>query len=75
MATVRSRRVSRTFHTSPMPPAPMRARISYGPSLSPTESGIGVIYQVYSFWKQLTAGLRQYGSRTRSLPVSRLYGQ
>jgi hypothetical protein len=40
MATMRSRRVSRAFQTSPMPPAPIGARISYGPSLSPAESGI-----------------------------------
>src|SRR6516225_5031098 len=46
-ATMRSKRVSRAFQTSPMPPAPRGATISYGPSLSPTESGIGVIYQVY----------------------------
>src|SRR5215469_15043848 len=46
-ATMRPKRVSRAFQTSPMPPAPRGATISYGPSLSPTESGIGVIYQVY----------------------------
>src|SRR5512146_2275743 len=43
IATMRSRRVSRAFHTSPMPPAPIGARISYGPSFSPTDSGIGLI--------------------------------
>jgi hypothetical protein len=42
----------------PMPPAPIRARISYGLSLSPTGSGIGAIYQVYSFLRRLTAALR-----------------
>jgi hypothetical protein len=35
LATMRPRRVSRAFHTSPMSPAPMGARISYGPSLAP----------------------------------------
>lgn len=41
-ATVRCSRVSRALYTSPIPPAPMRARISYGPSLSPAASGISV---------------------------------
>ena len=35
IATVRSSRVSRALYTSPIPPAPMSARISYGPSLAP----------------------------------------
>src|SRR6187455_2638893 len=35
MATSRLRRVSRAFHTSPMPPAPRAERISYGPSRVP----------------------------------------
>ena len=35
MATMRSSRVSRAFYTSPMPPAPIGARISYGPSGAP----------------------------------------
>src|SRR5580658_2393392 len=39
-ATVRSSLVSRARYTSPMPPAPMGARISYGPTLSPGRSGI-----------------------------------
>src|SRR6516164_8548816 len=47
MATSRPSLVSRARYTSPIPPAPIGATISYGPSLSPTESGIGVIYQVY----------------------------
>src|SRR5262249_29286857 len=34
-ATVRSSRVSRARYTSPIPPAPTDARISYGPSLVP----------------------------------------
>ena len=37
MATVRSRRVSRALYTSPMPPAPMAERISYGPRRAPGE--------------------------------------
>ena len=35
MATMRSSRVSRAFQTSPIPPSPSGARISYGPSLLP----------------------------------------
>src|SRR5712692_4821871 len=35
IATVRSSRVSRAFHTSPMPPAPRGETISYGPSRVP----------------------------------------
>src|SRR5947209_16571332 len=40
MATVRSSRVSRARYTSPMPPAPRGATISYGPSLPPEETCI-----------------------------------
>lgn len=36
----RSGFVSLARYTSPIPPAPISARISYGPSLSPGESGI-----------------------------------
>src|SRR5580658_3613178 len=32
--------LSRARYTSPMPPAPRGARISYGPSLSPEDRGI-----------------------------------
>src|SRR5438034_9365112 len=35
MATDRSSRVSRAFHTSPIPPAPRGARTSYGPRRVP----------------------------------------
>lgn len=35
--TGRSSRVSRALYTSPIPPAPAGARISYGPSLSPVD--------------------------------------
>lgn len=35
MVMIRSRRVSRAFHTSPMPLSPMGEMISYGPRLSP----------------------------------------
>src|SRR5258708_19184619 len=38
MATSRLRRGSRARYTSPIPPAPMGLRISYGPSFVPTES-------------------------------------
>src|SRR5260370_33434317 len=38
MATLRSRRVSRARYTSPIPPAPSGAPISYGPSFVPEES-------------------------------------
>src|SRR5271163_1324935 len=40
MATTRSRRVSRALHTSPMPPAPIGFRISYGPRRDPDARGI-----------------------------------
>src|SRR5580658_6144475 len=43
IATSRSSLVSRARYTSPIPPAPIGARISYGPSLAPTDSGICVI--------------------------------
>src|SRR6266568_4322462 len=35
IATMRSSRVSRAFHTSPIPPAPIRASTSYGPRREP----------------------------------------
>src|SRR5579864_1424350 len=38
MATLRSSRVSRARYTSPIPPAPSGAPISYGPSFVPEES-------------------------------------
>jgi hypothetical protein len=41
MATSRPSLVSRARYTSPMPPAPSGARISYGPSLVPAVSAIG----------------------------------
>ena len=40
IATVRSRRVSRALYTSPMPPAPSGARVSYGPKRTPSASGM-----------------------------------
>jgi hypothetical protein len=40
IATSRFSRESWARYTSPMPPAPMCAAISYGPSLSPAESGM-----------------------------------
>src|SRR3954468_20038198 len=40
IATVRSSRVSRARYTSPIPPAPSGATISYGPSFVPDVSGI-----------------------------------
>jgi hypothetical protein len=40
LATVRSSRVSRAFHTSPMPPSPMAETIWYGPSFAPAEIGM-----------------------------------
>src|ERR1051326_29078 len=39
-ATSRPNLVSRARYTSPIPPAPIRPRISYGPSFSPTDRGI-----------------------------------
>src|ERR1700732_1090732 len=46
IATSRFSRESWARYTSPIPPLPMGAMISYGPSLSPVLSGIGVD-QVY----------------------------
>src|SRR5690348_14619590 len=43
MAASRSSRVSLARYTSPIPPAPIGARITYGPILSPAESGISRI--------------------------------
>src|SRR5262249_45822669 len=40
MATMRSSRVSRPFHTSPIPPLPSGATISKGPSVPPAERAI-----------------------------------
>ena len=40
MATSRCRRVSRARYTSPIPPAPIGATISYGPSFVPAASAI-----------------------------------
>src|SRR5260370_40586274 len=40
MATVRSSRVSRARYTSPIPPAPSGAPISYGPSFVPGTRGL-----------------------------------
>src|SRR5450631_1745644 len=56
MATMRSSRVSLAFHTCPMPPAPMRERISYGPSFAPGFSSIGpwVIDSLY--YTEATSG-------------------
>ena len=41
MATSRLSRGSRARYTSPMPPAPMKATISYGPSVVPGDSRDG----------------------------------
>src|ERR1700720_4549659 len=47
MATERSKRVSRARYTSPMPPAPRAATISYAPSLVPAERSMsGANYSV-----------------------------
>ena len=40
MATSRLRRLSRARYTSPMPPAPNGATISYGPSRVPGVKGM-----------------------------------
>src|SRR5437764_9940436 len=40
IATLRSSRVSRALKTSPIPPAPMGERTSYGPRRVPAEIGI-----------------------------------
>src|SRR2546423_5700206 len=47
IATLRSSRVSRALKTSPIPPAPMGARTSYGRSRVPAEIGIGRCVGLY----------------------------
>src|SRR5437773_12048775 len=47
MATVRPRRVSRARYTTPMPPAPSGAWISYGPRRVPVERDIELSLRFY----------------------------
>src|SRR5579864_692199 len=47
IATSRPSRVSRARYTSPMPPAPMSARISYGPSLVPAGRDMSPVAEVH----------------------------
>src|SRR5579863_5309224 len=49
IATSRFKRESRARYTSPMPPAPIAARISYGPSFVPAATTM-IIKQVYRGW-------------------------
>jgi hypothetical protein len=88
MATMRSRRVSRAFQTCPMPPSPIRERISYGPSFAPGFNSMGQDAMIDSFYpKKATACRvlnwpsretritnRACGSRSMSLRVSRRPG-
>src|SRR5580704_3813471 len=63
MATLRSRRVSRARYTSPIPPAPSGAPISYGPSFVPEGSPM-VALGLYSPSRDALAGY-QSSSLTR----------
>lgn len=54
MATVRSRRVSLDRYTSPIPPAPNGATISYGPSRVPAESAMDLYYYDAGLNRDLT---------------------
>src|SRR5437016_832529 len=47
IATIRSRRVSLARYTSPIPPAPICVRISYGPRRAPAESDIRNVERFY----------------------------
>jgi len=61
-ATIRSSRVSRAFHTSPIPPRPMSAMHSCGPSFSPGESGIYRIQLSLADQKKICAWITRYTS-------------
>src|ERR1700722_10613434 len=63
MATMRSRRVSRAFHPSPIPPEPSGARISYDPKRIPAE--IAIIGELIKY------NLRIIGSRPESCPMQK----
>src|ERR1022692_3183617 len=47
MATSRPSRPSLARYTTPIPPSPMGARISYGPRVSPVDSGMVLLYSIY----------------------------
>jgi hypothetical protein len=74
-ATSRCNRVSRALHTSPMPPAPMGAKISYGPSWSPTESGIYVSQLSLTFSVADRSWVTAYGSYFPKFGVWRRAGR
>src|SRR5580765_1379811 len=67
-ATVRSSRVSRARYTSPIPPAPIAERISYGPNRMPAES-------VISAPEILRASRRSRRDRAWNLPSASLASQ
>src|SRR6266581_906779 len=58
IATSRPSRVSRARYTSPMPPFPMGARISYGPRRVPAERGIGSCDYVISRRQETRSRMR-----------------
>src|ERR1700751_5699858 len=63
MATVRSSRVSRASYTSPMPPAPSGATISYGPSRVARESPISYL-KVPGLYPNIRLDLRRKPSKS-----------
>src|ERR1044071_251451 len=66
-ATSRLSFPSRARYTSPIPPAPKGARISYGPKRSPVLNGIAVL----SFYSKRTDPHSQHRNRTPIHPFHR----
>src|SRR5688500_15703862 len=70
MATSRLRRVSRAFHTSPMPPVPRAERISYGPSRVPGARAMDLVWSIDSYGKTRVAAYLQPQRRSaRMIPT------
>ena len=73
IATSRPRRLSSALYTSPMPPAPIGVRISYGPSLSPTDSGMSMNKSIAVGQKMRRASIPAY-REVRRCPKSQSAG-
>src|SRR5580704_17601049 len=69
MATIRSRRVSRALYTSPMPPAPIGFRISYGPRRDPEARGIDLEFYFKSETEQIGRPIRRVTCRRDPKPA------
>jgi hypothetical protein len=67
MATSRPRRVSRARYTSPIPPAPTSARISYGPSLVPRIKGVASVRFPAFAERSKRGSLRKLPARSSSI--------